>query len=63
MFYSPLFPVMNYAWPSLIACFQNRQFKGAQNFDRYQLAIRITLLHQYLELNNLYIYNHNSEND
>jgi len=61
IFYRPLFPVMNYAWPSLIACFQNRQFKGNQLVDRYRLANRLTLLRQYLEHNKLYIYGHYSE--
>jgi len=54
---------MNYAWPSLITCFQNRHFKGAQPVDRYQLANRLTLLRQYLELNKEYIYDHDYEND
>ena len=52
---------MNYAWPSLIACFQNRCFNRAQTVDRYRLVNRHVFLSQILEINEIYIFGHNCE--
>ena len=52
---------MKNAWPRLIACFQNRHFKGAQTVDGYQLTSRLTLFSHYLELNKVHIDDHYSK--
>jgi hypothetical protein len=52
---------MNYAWPSLIACFHNRCFKRAQTVDRYRLVNRHVFLSQILEINEIHIFDHNCE--